>query len=131
MSNLRQFWLALLLLGLGFGPLAMQALESHGCCCTSQVASAQCHCQDEPDSRSHCGLDCAPENPIAILQSVTSYPQKKILAIAFCQRLVTILVTLTDPGDARLGVAAGWVLPSSPPLLASHLDLPPPTLLLV
>lgn len=126
MGVLRRFWLGLMLLCLGFGPLALQALAQRGCCCTAEVSSSKCDCQERPDSHSHCGLDCAPQLPAAVFPSDPTPTQEHVYAVLFVERLVAILRTVRLEEDSRLSLSAGWVLPSSPPLLESRLNLPPP-----
>jgi len=121
---LRYLWLAIVLLSLGLGPLMLPALKQTACCCTSQVPTAQCHCSEQPDS--HCGLECAPELLQAVLEAAVDPPQDRVVAVAVLTEILVILNSYQDPPDGRLSLSAGWRLPSSPPLLASVLNLPPP-----
>lgn len=121
---LRHLWLAIVLLSLGLGPLMLQSLKQTACCCTSQVPTASCHCQEQPDS--HCGLECAPEPLQAVLQAAVDPPQDRLVAFDVLVKILVILHSYEEPPDARLRLAAGWILPSSPPIRASLLNLPPP-----
>ncbi|MCW5865622.1 hypothetical protein ABS71_01075 [bacterium SCN 62-11] len=121
---LRHLWLAIMLLSLGLGPVMLQALKQTACCCTSQVPTAQCHCSEQPDS--HCGFECAPEPLQAVLEAAVDPPQDRVVALAVLTEILVVLQTYQEPPDGRLSLAAGWILPSSPPLLASVLNLPPP-----
>ncbi len=122
---LRQLWLAMVLLSLGFGPLVLQALQRTGCCCTSKVPTAICHCQELPDD-SHCGLKCASEPLQAVLEGSVDPPQDRMTAVAVLTEILVLIPSYKEPPDGRLNLSAGWVLPSSPPLRASLLNLPPP-----
>lgn len=121
---LRHLWLVMALLGLGLGPLMSQALKQTACCCTSQVPTAVCHCQEQPDS--HCGLECAPEFPQAVFVAPVDPPQDRVAALVVLTEILVLLQAYQEPSDGRLSLASGWILPTSPPLLASLLNLPPP-----
>lgn len=124
MRTLRHLWLAIMLLSLGLGPWALQSLKQSACCCTSRVPTASCHCQDQPDS--HCGLECAPEPQQAVLQAAVDPPQPRLVAFDVIVKILILLHSYEEPPDGRLCLAAGWMLPSSPPIRTNLLDLPPP-----
>lgn len=128
---MRQLWLCVLLLALGLSPAVLQGMASSGCCCATVQPVKQCCCHDQADSPS-CGFSCTSDQPQALLVgSALSVPQEKLAAVAWCCEMVGVL--LRSPVkclDTRQQVPGGWVLPRSPPLLATLLNLPPPVVLL-
>jgi len=120
----------MVLLALGLSPAVFQVMGSRACCCAAIQSERPCCCHDQPDS-STCGLSCNPEQSQALLQSPLVVPQERLAAIALCCEMVVVFVRLPlESLDTRQQVPGGWVLPLSPPLLASLLNLPPPAALL-
>jgi hypothetical protein len=126
MFLLRQLWICIILLGLGLGPITIQALQISPCCCVATSESATCTCENEPGSLP-CGITCAPERAEAVLLPALLAPQNTVAAVLVAPM---VIVCMVEPGslrpDSRPEIPAGWVLPTSPPLMPSLLNLPPP-----
>lgn len=128
----RQLKLLALLLVFLLGPFAGQVVASAPvrCCCAGvefQTGGADgCQCGDSHGS-SGCSFQCAPEQPQALLESGTVLSDREQ---PLCVSMLSVfdLIWKAAPPERVVLVrwTLRWVLPSSPPLLAAHLDLPPP-----
>lgn len=126
----RQFKLLALLFVIVSGPLAWQVFcGSDRCCCAGvelRASVGECQCNDSHGA-SDCGLQCAPERHQAFLEygTVLAYREQPAY-IVIVPVLGLVLKTAPPKRVAPAAWTSRWVLPSSPPLLASHIALPPP-----
>jgi hypothetical protein len=128
----RQLKLLALLLVFVLGPFAGQVVASAPvrCCCAGVEFQASgvdgCHCGDRHGS-SGCSFECAPELPQALLENGTVLSDREQpLCVSVLSVFDLILTSAPPERVALVPWTLRWVLPSSPPLLAFDLALPPP-----
>ncbi len=126
----RQLKVLALLLAFVLGPFAGQVVckAAARCCCagTELKAGQVCHCGDSHSS-TDCSFQCNSEQPQALLESGTVLPEREQPQPVFMLSVFNVLLKTTAPQRAAARWSMRWVLPSTPPLLAAHLALPPPT----